>query len=514
MDDRLHFGLTSEHNQQWLESILVDDYIATAEKPVEACLVFYDTFDWRLFRKSLALYHTGHELVLCQLPDGELLQRMSTQSPLHFAEDIAESDLRQRLEPVTGNRRLLPVGEAHTWSRRYRVFNAIQKLVARLEWTEARLGTEDGAPLLDANLILFGVRGYTGHFRLLVGKFLEAGLPITQWEDLYCRALLAAGKRPGSYSARPFYQLDPGMRADAATKIILRRLLAIMRANEEGIKGDYDTEFLHDYRTAIRRTRSALSQIKGIFPPQTTESFLETFRRLGEQSNRLRDLDVYLSSESAYQAMLPDGLRDSLAPFFTGLQAQRQQAWQEMADYLDSAAYTGILSDWERFLNEPALDDPLAPNGAHPIIALARQRIHKRYRQIITEGQQLVEEAPDDLLHALRIDCKKLRYLLEFFASLFPQEQIDALIGQMKGLQNALGEFNDLSVQRAYLLRTAETLPTIGPDSRKELVAFGYLIKRMDDDQRAVRAGLATTFTEFAAPPNQKLFRALFKIPS
>jgi CHAD domain-containing protein len=301
------------------------------------------------------------------------------------------------------------------------------------------------------------------------------------------------------------------MRADAATKIILRQLLAIMRANEDGIKGDYDTEFLHDYRTAIRRTRSALSQLKGVFPPQTTESFLETFRRLSEQSNRLRDLDVYLSSESAYQAMLPDGLRDSLAPFFTGLQVQREQAWQEVADYLDSAAYAHILNEWEAFLNEPEVNDSAVPNGAYPIIALARQRIHKRYRQIIKEGQQLVEEAPDELLHALRLDCKKLRYLLEFFASLFPQEQIDALIGQMKGLQNALGDFNDLSVQQAYLLHAAETLPTIGPDSRKELVAFGYLIKRMDDDQQAVRAGLATTFAEFAAPANRKLFRDLFK---
>jgi CHAD domain-containing protein len=284
-----------------------------------------------------------------------------------------------------------------------------------------------------------------------------------------------------------------------------------MRINEAGIKGDYDAEFLHDYRTAIRRTRSALSQVKGVFPTQTTESFLETFGRLGEQSNRLRDLDVYLSSESAYQAMLPDSLRDSLAPFFTWLQAQRQQAWQELADYLDSADYDHLLGEWEAFLNEPEVDDPSAPNAAWPIIELARQRIYKRYRQIIKEGQQLVEEAPDELLHALRIDCKKLRYLLEFFASLFPQEQIDTLIGQMKGLQNALGDFNDLSVQRAYLLRTAETLPTIGPDSRKELVAFGYLIKRMEDDQQTVRAGLAKTFAEFAAPANRKLFRDLFK---
>jgi CHAD domain-containing protein len=303
------------------------------------------------------------------------------------------------------------------------------------------------------------------------------------------------------------------MRADSATKIILRQLLAIMRVNEDGIKGDCDTEFLHDYRTAIRRTRSALSQIKGVFPPQTTEYSLEIFSRLGELSNYLRDLDVFLLSESAYQAMLPDDLQDYLAPLFTRLRVQRQQAWQEVVSFLNSAAYARILSEWEAFLNEIAPDDPLALNGSRPIIDVARHRIHKRYRQIIREGQQLLDDAPDELLHDLRIDCKKLRYLLEFFASLFPSEQIDVLIGQMKGLQNALGGFNDLSVQRAYLLRTAETLPTIGPDSWKELIAIGYLIKRMDDDQNAARAGLATNFAEFAAAPNQRLFRGLFKVP-
>jgi CHAD domain-containing protein len=513
MNDWLRFRPTPEQDERLLESILCDGYSLVAEKPVEAPLVFYDTFDWRLFRKSLTVYHTGDELALCQLPDGEILHRLTTPSPPYFAWDLAEGKLRRYLKPVVGKRRLLRVGAAYIVTRRYGVFDAIQELVARIDWIEARAGPEDDAPLLDAHLVLNRVRGNKRHFRLLTRKLFQTGFAVCQWEDLYFRAALAAGKRPGDYCAHPLFQLDLGMRADAAAKIILHRLLAIMRVNEDGIKEDCDTEFLHDYRTAIRRTRSALSQIKGVFPPPTTDYFLETFRRLGEMSNHLRDLDVYLLSEPAYRAMLPDDLQDYLAPFFTGLQTQRQQAWQEVVNYLNSAAYAHTLSEWDAFLTEANSDNPLAPNGARPIIDVARHRIYKRYRQIIREGRLLLDDAPDELLHALRIDCKKLRYLLEFFASLFPPEQIDVLIGQMKGLQNALGRFNDLSIQRAYLLRTAETLPTIGPDSRQELVAIGYLIKRMDDDQSTVRAGLATTFTEFAAPPNRKLFRSLFKAP-
>jgi CHAD domain-containing protein len=209
--------------------------------------------------------------------------------------------------------------------------------------------------------------------------------------------------------------------------------------------------------------------------------------------------------------MLPDTMRDDLASFFARLRTERKQAWTDMVELLNSAAYASTLGEWEAFLNEPALDDPVAPNASRPIVGLARHRIYKRYRQIIKEGHQLVNHAPDALLHALRIDCKKLRYLLEFFANLFPREQIDVLIGQLKALQSVLGDFNDLSVQQAYLLRTADTLPSIGADNRKELVAIGFLVGRMTDDKNAIRARLARTFGEFASRPNREVFRHLFK---
>ena len=45
-----------------------------------------------------------------------------------------------------------------------------------------------------------------------------------------------------------------------------RALLDIMVANEPGMRADLDTEFLHDYRVSLRRTRSLLGQIKNVFP--------------------------------------------------------------------------------------------------------------------------------------------------------------------------------------------------------------------------------------------------------
>ena len=372
-----------------------------------------------------------------------------------------------------------------------------------------------GGALIDSLITLAAVRGYRGHFRRLVKRFGEAGLTASQWQETFERILAAAGaaglRQPGNYSAKPDYQLKPGTRTDEAMKAILRHTLAVMRVNEQGIKADWDTEFLHDYRTAVRRTRSALSQVPGVFPPEITERWKETFGLLGEDSNRLRDLDVYLLSEPDYRGMLPDAMADHIAPLFNYLRVQRQLALQEVIDDLNSLPYAAMIEAWAAYLAEPVSDAPSAPNAFLPVDAVARRQIDKRYRQVIKDGNQVLDHTQDEVLHQLRIDCKKLRYLMEFFASLFPKKEIDKLIGQLRVLQDDLGVFNDLSIQQAYLLHIAEVLPTSDAQSKKGLVAIGFLVDKLARDQQAMKPGLAKSFTEFAAAPNRALFRQLFR---
>ena len=54
-------------------------------------------------------------------------------------------------------------------------------------------------------------------------------------------------------------------------------------------------------------------------------------------------------------------------------------------------------------------------------------------------------------LHELRKTCKKLRYLMEFFQGIYPVTKIGELIQVLKGLQDKLGEFNDLYVHIGIL---------------------------------------------------------------
>jgi CHAD domain-containing protein len=51
------------------------------------------------------------------------------------------------------------------------------------------------------------------------------------------------------------------MRADVAAKYIYSHLLKAIKDNEQGTIADTDSEFLHDFRVAVRRPRAGLSQL-------------------------------------------------------------------------------------------------------------------------------------------------------------------------------------------------------------------------------------------------------------
>lgn len=510
MDNTLHIRLPDEYERGQIDQLLASNFTFTIEPPIAEKWTFYDTFDWRLFNQSLLLRHDGQEIVLDHFSSGESLSGLPDSSAPEFCWDLPEGVLRKQLEPIIKMRALMPLGEIHTEARTYRFLNDDQKTVARLVATEARTPDGDSDPLLATYVSLQPVRGYPKYSRKLAKRLSRIGQVTTLPEDLYFSALERAGKEPGSYSSKLNLQLKAKKRSDSSTKVILRYLFEIMKANEAGIKADIDTEFLHDYRIAVRRTRSALSQIRNVFPAEVTEYFKKELRTLGQVTNTLRDLDVYLLSEEAFEARLPAAMRQDILPLFDYLRLLREQELQKVLESLSSPEYARVLEEWEEFLNESVLRKTGAANAALPIITLAQQRIYKRYLRVIKDGSYILTHTQDQLIHDLRIECKKLRYLMEFFTSLFPRKKMTRLVKQLKILQDNLGEFNDLSIQQEYLMHMAEELPIDDPRSRKALVATGYLVENLSYRQKEVKADFAKTFKKFASPANQKLFRQLF----
>lgn len=295
-----------------------------------------------------------------------------------------------------------------------------------------------------------------------------------------------------------------------AARAILKRQQDVLHHNEPGVRAGRDAEFLHDFRVAIRRTRSALTQLKSAMPLAHAAHFNALFRDLGRSTGRLRDLDVYLVSEDDYRAMLPMALRPGLTPMFLRLRRLRRQAQREVARVLDGPEYAVLKADWAAFLDGDWAGD--APDAHRPAIDLARRLVDRRYRHVLKRGQVIGDATPDEAMHRLRIACKKLRYLLEFFASLFDAQEMACLIATLKALQDNLGVFNDLSVQKAELLCE---LDAVLPRSRRagrllRAAATGGLIARLHERQRLARAHFAEVFAAVAHPDQVRRYGHLF----
>ncbi|HRQ40245.1 MAG TPA: CHAD domain-containing protein [Chloroflexota bacterium] len=465
---------------------------------------FYDSFDWRLYEQSLALISNKRTIYLADLaaavdsPKAPLRQRPT------FAWHLPEGEIRERIAPLLDVRALLPQAEIYTNRAPYRVLNDDEKTVARLVLETIR-PSHANAPPLSTCARLLPLRGYETETEQVGQWLVEQGATAVTPLEWYERILTAVGKTPGDYTAKPRLTLDPAMPAPAALKQLLQAELEIIQTNAPYIPQDIDTEFLHDFRVALRRTRSAISQFKDVLPPDVVARFRADLKTIAQWTNDLRDLDVYLLAEPTYRAMLPDFLQDDMAPLYAYLRQKRKQALRTAVTALRSPTYTQIMADWETFLRTP--DDDAA---AIPILPLAQQRIYKRYRRIIKQGQKILISGNEAEMHALRIECKKLRYLLEFFTTLFPPEEMALLIGQLKTLQSNLGDINDLHVQEAYLLRLAEELPL--PESRPALLAVGALVSHLHQERAQARERFSAAFTQFATPDNRRLFKQLFKM--
>ena len=153
------------------------------------------------------------------------------------------------------------------------------------------------------------------------------------------------------------------------------------------------------------------------------------------------------------------------------------------------------------------------PNATRPVIEVADKRILRVYKRVVKEGLAIRPDSDAELLHDLRKTCKKLRYLMEFFQSLYPASKIGELIGVLKSLQSNLGDFQDYEVQAETLKLFSNQMVKEGNAPPQTLMAMGVLVEGLEARQHSTREEFAKRFGKFAEAENQDKFNKLFRLP-
>ena len=475
-------------------------------------LEVFDTFDWRLFAKDrLLVREEGTFILLDARSDRQLIvSDAPRKNNLPFWWELPDTALRPYLRDVLDMRALISMIKIRKSTTTLNLLDKEEKTVVRLAFESAADGEKQLSDTPVQVCRLIPVRGYRKQYRE-AGDILSSAGITGQGRHVLITALESGGLQPGGYSSKSDIPLQPDMPAGEACRRILAHLARIIRLNEDGIRRDIDTEFLHDFRVAVRRARSLLTLLKGVFDPQVDRALKQDLQAVGKATNRLRDLDVYLLDQKSYEDRLSGRLRPGIAPLFTSLKRRRGAEKRKTIRFLDSAEYRRIVAHIEAVAGyTPDPDHPEPDAAKQPIKPLASRVIYKRYRKIIKTGSRIDEATPDGDLHQLRIECKKLRYALEFFRTLYAAKEMKGLIKQLKSLQDNLGRFNDLSVQQDFLHGFLESMNRNSPKAVELAAATGALISRLQVEHRQVRDAFIGVFGKFHSTGNHRRYVRLF----
>jgi CHAD domain-containing protein len=233
--------------------------------------------------------------------------------------------------------------------------------------------------------------------------------------------------------------------AEAGRKVWLFHF-ALMLSHERGTLIGEDVEELHDMRVATRRMRTAFDVFGQAFDPKTMKHYLKGLRRLGRALGGVRDMDVILAHALDYQRKMDEVQQLGLEPLLAAWKQMIHKKRTRMTRHLQSEDYQNFKYNFNQFLQ--ASEHGMEVGGytamtSHlgdivPILVYERYATVRAYETILPTASMAQ-------LHALRIEFKKLRYILEYFREILGDNTGQA-ISELKQLQDHLGELHDSDV--------------------------------------------------------------------
>jgi len=234
------------------------------------------------------------------------------------------------------------------------------------------------------------------------------------------------------------------------------------------LQGDDDVELVHDVRVASRRLAEGLGAARLALDAEGLASFTTWLREMRALLGPARDADVMthvltkLVGGEEKLGAIPAGVS------FVKMLRERRQSQLDLARSQLSAtevrerrhALTDMMPGALSGEEEADADVPadVSDDDARMDEALARRarrRVRRRRSAFTRLARKAAKSSRPGALHAARIACKKLRYGLELAHECRLLDGAREL-KRLRGLQERLGELNDLTVLRDELARFAE----------------------------------------------------------
>jgi CHAD domain-containing protein len=258
-----------------------------------------------------------------------------------------------------------------------------------------------------------------------------------------------------------------------------------------------DIEYVHRMRVASRRLRTALNLFNLYLPDDTAQIWHREFKGITKALGQARDLDVQI--QLVKDLLMGDVAREykyGYRRLLFRLKQNRKKAQESVKSAVEILQAKGTLNRIHTVLKIPGEGQGLF----YPIALYqaASEAIQKRLEDFLSYQESIHAPSNGEILHAMRIAGKHLRYTMEIFAPLYKQSLLP-IIEIMKEIQDQLGEIHDCDVWVTWLpefiaLEQNRSRRTFGRPRhvRRLLPGIHHLI----EDRKLARQHAYNTFIE------------------
>lgn len=236
------------------------------------------------------------------------------------------------------------------------------------------------------------------------------------------------------------YHLLSCKTTEEAFVIILRIEYLNLRRLEAELLMANNVEAIHHMRVSLRKIRSLLSAFQSFLCTLNTDFFCDEMHYFASQFDKVRNLDVYIESYFSGKK-----LTDTQKTMYKLAKHYRKKAYEKVNVFIKGKRLKKLYKSFEYWIEtkgwQKSLNKKQKKEFNKNITKFVLENITSPQIQLLKAGIN-VEKLDDNSLHKLRIRCKELRYLTEFFVELFDKDTI-LFVNRLKEIQDVLGVWHD-----------------------------------------------------------------------
>ena len=319
------------------------------------------------------------------------------------------------------------------------------------------------------------------------------------------RGLQTTGLSAPTETTTPQHPLSPTDPLIQLAYYHLAQQARILRLQQPRAWEGLEPEGVHQMRVAMRHIRAALRVFREVLPARTVVGLNAEFRWAARVLGEVRDLDVYRENLTHYMEAIPADDAAHLALYERHLAEEWQHSRRRLIKTFSSRRYIRLMERFKRFVQRGPSAVALRQFGAIRICDAAAPAVDRNLRQLLKRGRAIEPDSPAELLHALRIRGKRLRYLLEFLREVYKAfgDPLKKPIDAIKQLQDVLGNHQDACVASERLRDYAQAVPLRKTD-RRLLLALGQLISSQDQHAAAEHHRFGKVWRRFEKTVSRK----------